>query len=80
MELPERFHRIYIREKVDASLQRSKPHACDISIHLVFVISLVLCVAFLSGIWPNYAMKSNQTIRTVCAVAVEELERTPHEL
>ena len=39
-------HRIYIREKVGASLQRSKPYACDISIHLVFVISLVLCVAF----------------------------------
>ena len=36
-------HRIYIREKVGASLQRSKPYACDISIHLVFVISLVLC-------------------------------------
>ena len=54
MEQPEGFHRIYIREKVRASLQRSKPHACDISIHLVFVISLVLCVAFLSGIWPNY--------------------------
>ena len=45
---------LYKRESV-CEFAEKQPHACDISIHLVFVISLVLCVAVLSGIWPNYA-------------------------
>ena len=43
---------LYKRERVGVA--GKKPHALHISIHLVLVISLVLCVAFLLGIWPNY--------------------------